>query len=555
MAEEKIGTDTGWIQSDTLSTGFEAREELLAVVPAMCVTWIRWDSGFRGSGLAVNDRVIAVRGKRFTRPADAQALSRALPSMPGQYQEPAMWQAAGAKDGDEVELTLRRRVLPGDGWRELTVRGRVRLTRAWRDADNRPIFGPGGPEERGYDGSDNYDAWSSWYDRLRKLVERALDENANRGCANTASDLKELVAFEGRLTHLTQTHPGAFADAVKHDWELGVAALRGRAYTIADGDLAWRVATERLADDIATAGREARARFLQEHAAELIDAFPTVDPVLGERARFVGRLVELPRASNRDWILQGLGSRIVWEQGDGGYAVDPDAPPMQRALVARLRYERAVSPAVRDEYAIIGRVKPDPTFVLHGDRGCFALEVEPVAVTMGDAIFVDVTQGEGERAPFAGEETLAQNTLAPLPDDASPRAVLDWMVAALKAGDQARWITVFATVSVHFDTGGPPLVRSLGPPRLDSTWEWTRRMFAREVYDQRVVWVDDARAATTGREYEGAPVVEYVEALMDTVRRDDDGSYRAYVASGVQTWWTLQRIDGGPWRVVSGGGL
>lgn len=555
MAEEVQGSDVANVQPDTLSAGIETREELNASVPALCVSWIRWDSGFRNSGLRANDRVVAVNGTRLQRPADAQALSKALPSMLGQYQEAQYWQQQGATDGQTLRLTVRRRNMPGDGWQELDVQGCLRLQRSWRNADNRPLMGPNGPQAGGYEGSDRNEAWSWWYENFRKLVERAWDENPFRGTSSPRQELKDLQDMGPRVALAQAQFPGAFSSALQQDYTWGVEALAGRSYTITEADLAWRVATDKLAEDIANAGMQARQQFLAAHAAELVDPFPAVDPVLGDRSKFAGKLVELPRASNRNWILQGLGSRIVFSDSYGGYSVDPDALPMQRALVARLRYERQVKPWVRDEYAIIGRVMPDPVFLLLGERGCFALEVEPVAVSIGDAFFVDVTQGEGERSAFAGEALVAASGLAPLPVDATPRQVLEAMFTALKVGDQRYWESLFATLSVSFAGEGPPLVRDIGLPRLDSTWEWTRRMLSNEVYDMQVVWCDDIKVVTTGQEYQGAPRIESVLMLADFVGRAEDGSYRSYMASGVQKWWYLQRVDQGPWRVLSGGGL
>ncbi len=56
-----------FVQPDTLTLGLELDLEERPV-PALYVRWIAWNSGFRGSGLRVGDRIVALDGERLDLP-------------------------------------------------------------------------------------------------------------------------------------------------------------------------------------------------------------------------------------------------------------------------------------------------------------------------------------------------------------------------------------------------------------------------------------------------------------------------------------------------------
>ncbi len=106
--------------------------------PALRVTAIAWDSGFRGSDLLVGDQILAVNG--------APVASLARDAGIGAIGEAAAWTDAGQSDGALVHLGLRRRSTPGTGWQALSVIGSLRAPNNLRNDTNHPNLGPGGPQ-------------------------------------------------------------------------------------------------------------------------------------------------------------------------------------------------------------------------------------------------------------------------------------------------------------------------------------------------------------------------------------------------------------------------
>lgn len=544
--------DQVYEQPDSLHTGLETAPEFDPPRPAMRVTRIRWYSGFRNSGLEVGDRVVAVAGRPIALPADAREASVRRPQQIGQYAEAAWWKEAGAKDGDEVALTVQRRVVPGRGVTELTVRGAIRNERGYRNADNRPLFGPGGPDHMARD--DYASAWLAWHDEFGALIAAALDDAETGPLPSSAYGLDKLREHEPRVRALGERFPGPYASAIAADFERARGALEGRAYTLSDEDLAWRRANERRIEEVAAAGRAAREAFAAARAAELVPPFPSVDPILGDRSKFAGKLVELPEIGNREWISQGARSCLVWNRGDDWYTVDAEGDAFQKALFARARYQRTVTEAIGATYAVIGRVRTEPTQVVVADRGYFAFAVEPIAVTLGGGVFVDVSLERGPQPAFAGE-ARAGDPLRPPPDDAAPERVLDVFFAALKVADQALWRSLFAAFDVWFTDGRKPIVSPLYLGHEESTWGQARRAILEQIYDVRVVWCAEPRALVTGDEFPGAPRIDEVAVEVEHVGRRDDGTYHAIRQSGLRRYWLLRRRDGGPWRIATQSGM
>jgi hypothetical protein len=95
------------------------------------VRWIKWDSGFRGSGLQVGDRIVAVDGTPVTRPATPEEAQKTVFRMIGGTGEAGVWAEAGRHDGDPLGLTVRRRKAP-QGWETIEIVGTIRAERGWR---------------------------------------------------------------------------------------------------------------------------------------------------------------------------------------------------------------------------------------------------------------------------------------------------------------------------------------------------------------------------------------------------------------------------------------
>ncbi|WP_258301615.1 hypothetical protein, partial [Escherichia coli] len=79
----------------------------------------------------------------------------------------------------------------------------------------------------------------------------------------------------------------------------------------------------------------------------------------------------------------------------------------------------------------------------------------------------------------------------------------------------------------------------------------TRRWLSQRVADVRVVWVDEVTSVSTADGFPGAPVID---ATVVEVEHWGvfDGQTHAFMNTGLNRRWPLQRIDGGPWRIARG---
>jgi hypothetical protein len=167
-------------------------------------------------------------------------------------------------------------------------------------------------------------------------------------------------------------------------------------------------------------------------------------------------------------------------------------------------------------------------------------------------MFVDLSVIRGEESPFAGEDDIKRPRAVLPADDASPREVLDAMVAAVKAGDQRVWNQLFAVWRFIPDQQRPLYYPfdPYTPGTRDEDWIRSQRRLLDTICDVRVVWVDDGRVLQIGGEYPGAPRIEQVAAELEHIGQFG-GDFRAFGGSEVNRQWTLQRRDGGPWRITS----
>lgn len=545
--------DGGVVQDDSLNTGLDCATAFDEQPPALRVHWIRWNSSFHGAGLRPGDRIVAVNGQRVVPPPQPSEPLATIPRFVGNYREPEAWKAAGARDGDPVTLSVRRRNTGGEGWTELELRGAVRLERSYSNASNHRLFGPGGPDQMERDGFDR--VWTSWYEDAVRAWSQLLDGDWDRHGFSNALPADANQEHEARLRLLGERYPGPFTDAVRAAYEAVRASLAGRPYQLPPDALDFRQLRERRAGEVSAAGEKARADFLQAHAGDVIPPFPAIDPILGDRRAVTGKLVELPGVTERDWISQGARTAFVISDGQRCYAADAEGPGAQNILEAERRYEALIAPAPRREFRFIARVTGEPTLIVQGDSGVFGLKVEPVAASLGDSFFIDVSPGRDEAPRFAGERELAAYHAAPPPDDAPPRTVMETWFQALKLGDEPLWRSLFCRWEVGFTDGGRPLIAKGEPSRLDGDWIDARRQILENVCDVRVVWVDDVRALVTGQEFPGAPRIDQTTVEVDHIHQLADGSYRSFATLYVNRIWVLQRWNGGPWRIATFWGI
>jgi hypothetical protein len=225
--------------------------------------------------------------------------------------------------------------------------------------------------------------------------------------------------------------------------------LQGNRYALSEDDLAYRQLGEKRAVAIKDVGEKARTAWLAAHKADVIETFPGVDPITGDVASVAGKLVVLPDIRREEVTEAGDQTWAVVRGPDRDsctYFVNGFGPAARRMFDAVWRYSKLVTPNVQPTYLqVIGKVLADPRMVTTGSSAVTGLEVEIVAVTIDQKLFVDlsVTDDDGN-SPLAGEDQLRAPASALPDDDASPRDVMHALVAAIEAGDEATFKALYA---------------------------------------------------------------------------------------------------------------
>ncbi|MBI4566521.1 MAG: hypothetical protein HY716_17725 [Planctomycetes bacterium] len=537
---------------DDLRSGLKTNPRLESDPPGLEVDWIAWDSGFRKTGLKVGDLILAVDGAPIRKPAELRELQRQLPRMIGQYAEQQEFADRSLKDGSPLRLRTRRRRSPGEGWEEQDVTGAVRADRTWITPSNRRLFGPGGPDQLANDGFDG--PWSGWLERREFEWSRILN-GGWQGSVQTRMALKSHLEEKSRVDFLVQRYPGPFADTVREDWETVRVCLEGERIELPPDALVFRTLGEKRAAQVAERAAAAWNTFQTAHAAEILPSFPKIDPFRGDRSAVAGKWVVLPAITPRQWLVDMGRGFLAWSDSGFWIFASADSQGMVRVFRAVHRYQKLVTPSIKEDVAVIGQIQSDPRLLAGSGRTAAGLEVLPVAALAGGAVFVEVAAGHEWDAPFAGEEDLRGADPGALPEDASPREVVEAMIAAIKRGDQQRWAELFAEWRAVPDADRPIYYPSYawGVGR-DEDWIRSRRLLMDKVLDARVRWVGDPRVVIRGDEAPGLPNIEQIPVEVDHVGLFD-GETRTFNSLEVHRNWSLQRRAGGPWRIASRQGL
>lgn len=498
------------------------------------VNWIPWDSGFRGTELRVDDVITAVDALVFTP-------EKKDPFDFGQYSEEQFWDKAGAKDGTPTTFTVVR------GDRTLRITGKVRADRFYTSDDGKRTIGLDGPQEMARDGFD--ESWTFWRERVEKDLADSPDAVYHQ---NTRLYLERLEAHRPRVEYLTKSFPrSAFAKAIREDFDRAVDLIRGRRYDLTEDDLGYRrLSAARVEKAQALAGK-ARDEFVKASGAVALDGLANVDPIRGDRKANAGKIVTIPQ----------LGEEIA-EAGHGWYApraagrvflVDTRSRAFVAISRAMERFKQRITPALNDVFELIGKVTDRPAMVATGRAVYTGVLVEPLAALVDGKMFVDVSGG-GEDAPFAGEADAVKPPSVTLRPDMTPAEVFRQFINALKLGDQDLWQSFFAPWSCEptgigdqwvYDAEGGPV-----PNAHNLDYVIARRVIMSSVYDVRVLTEGAPRKIY---EKDGT-AVEMVELDVDPIGLFD-GEYRSFRSVDVHRLWHLQRVNGGPWRIVSDQGL
>jgi|GEM_PF-1111784 len=539
------------------------------------VTWIQWDSGFRGTDLRVGDRIVGARGRRYTEREAGYHMGV------GDASESRFWSEAGiGEEGDTASLLVERDGEPVEIIGKFAPRGLV------RGEDGKRRFGAIGPVTSDKDGF-TYD-WQSWYRSFESegaYILAGWDAIAGYDSRRYLAQVRE---WEPRLQILRDTYPGPFADAVEEDWQAMLQATEGEVREISDADLEYRKLGELRAAQVSQAADAAREAFLQEIGEALLAApFPVPDPLEGDLGALEGKILELPELTYRSLVYET--QRSYYRAGDrskGSYVLDRHDPVLHLYFAAKDRYIEKVDPYL-DDVAITfyGRVQEMPALVtdLKRNETFVALRVTPVAVWVENdddrerRFFVDLRSATAELeaqeagpegaetdvvASFAGEDDLVSLPAPQLTDASGPDEVMHAFVEHIRRADFEAWKRLFGNWRVrrYFEGDSSHLWVdtdwiTLGVRDAQSIWDKARHRLLEDVFDVRVARVEPVRvvydaALQPGEPGEGEPrKVEEARVVVDHVGLFD-GEYRTFAHGSLHRKWTLQRLDDGPWRIV-----
>lgn len=526
------------------------REMFDADPPALRIIAVAWDSAFRLTELRVGDQIVVVNGTPVERPSTPEARQRASPRAVGQYGETAVWAEAGLGEGAPVSLTLRRRNVPGAGWRTLDVVAALRSPPNLRNADNQPLLGPGGPQEM-YE-KDGFDSpWGSWYEgEVLPEFAKILDDPLYALSQTTRHHVERNEGWRKRIALLEAKYPGPFAAAVRADFEAVMDRLLGEPIPLSPNDLAYRREEARQVEQVRQLAAQGWDAFQASVAATTVPAFPAPDPSCQDRAAVVGRHVVLGPLRNRDWISDsGRLWFVAGDEGSGFWFADAESPEAQAVLQALARYRRLVAPDIGETYQFVAEVLDTPRLGVVAGRAHFGLVVRVLAALVGDSLFVDVSSpGDGPVA-FAGEELFAAPQSALPPPEASPADVITALVTAVKEGELALWKSLFGSWRVEYLADGRPLLHRNAGVVGENRFEEARRLILGQVLDARPIWTGDPRVVVDGSAFPGALRIEEVDVQVQHIGLFD-GEYRAFSDVTLTDFWKLQRVNGGPWRVA-----
>lgn len=506
------------------------------------VSWINWDSGFRDSGLLIQDRIIGVNGTPLMLPEDPKERRISRDRVIGGLTESKTFAEMGLQDGQQITLQVLRRNVPGQGFTKREFTGSVRLERSYSTREGKPAIAPGGPENLGR--NDVGDTWMSWLERRVAEWSAFLDGRwFNK--FDSRRELASHLELKPRIDAALSSYSGEFSRRLAEDWQLVADCLAGRKVELPANALEFREQSERIEKAIAEAGDAAWTKFLNDNSA--VDQLPTINLVRADRAALTGKVIALPGLTLRETVKDGDRTVFYTNHSDYHAYVFADQPSMGRFWQRLGDYQARVEPRVPEKYDVIGRVRPQTKLIVSPRAGAkIGLDIEALAVRVLGHFFVDVT---GD-APFAGAEFATARGTPPPPDDASPTDVMRAYVQSLKNGDEKLWLALFADW-VAWNEPPRPYYRAFNRyTNFADDYTRARGLLLHKVSHVEPAWESEPRTVLKGDEFDGAPKIEEVSVIMDHID-SFDGQTRVFNSIEVARVWTLQRRDGGPWRITS----
>ena len=531
-----------WIKTQAVTDSF--------VQNGFRVTWIDWDSDFRNSELQIEDIIIGYDDVSFEPFLEPGKHGSAI----GQYGETTYWQKlGGVKHGHAITLNVFR-----DGKKEIMeIPGKLLAQRFYYDSEDKRALGPGGPQNiarNGFSGS-----WSSWYEDFVKKMSNILDGGWDRKSINNKKELKEHEEHKKRIDYLQEKHPGSFADIILSDWQKVRNNLLGKQIDGDDINLEYREIGTKRVETVKKEAQIAWNKLQLELKNEMIAAFPTVD--VDNRDSVAGKIIELPWITTRK-IINDLGQTFaaIGNRNEGYYFVrlSNSSLSVRKFYDAMYRYQSQVSPKLTERYQYLAKITGEPALVTHDRKAVMGLMAEIIAARAGSdgEFFVDLRDADktnDDEIKFAGQEKVNQFAPIKVKDDAFPQEVIEAMIEAVKLGHEKAWKSLFATWRAHIYwenhvTFDPSYIQRGSFP---GAWEQSRRLISDRIYEVRVDKTNTIRRIIQKEDEFGFPDIDEVDVFVDHYELAENGKYRTFLDVNVNRKWTLQRLDEGPWRIIT----
>ncbi len=510
--------------------------------PGFLVRWISWDSDFRRE-LQIGDRILQVNKENM-----APFLKPGMGTGIGQYSEYTHWKDVRAIHNQEITLSVLRQGKP------VTVKGKLHAEYFYTDNKGNRAIAPGGPALMERDGFS--DAWSYWLEKYVQKLSVLFIKGWEQTSFDNRRELAKQLEEKPRIDMLLSKYPGKFSQTMSDDWNRLIKSLEGERVEITEKDLEYREIGEKRVKQAKEAAKKAWEATRKKYSDETIDPFPATDIL--DKADVVGKVVELPRITYKN-IINDMGKAYAFvgsgSESDGFYFLILDEKEGHNFVEVMYRYQGQINPRMPEQFRYLGRIQDDPRMYTVNRKPVTGLTIKLLAVLAGDdELFVDLTE---EKPVYAGEKELAQVPLAK-EDTSTPAATIQTMITAIKTGNDKVWRELFAHWKVMEGIDGHHGLDITFEPSiaaLQSEWSNSRNLITSKVYDARINHVEPTTTVIPKDAARGMPLVEEAVVYVEHVGRIDISKtqfeYRVFTNMNVKRCWTLQRIDGGPWKIAT----
>ncbi|MDQ1281170.1 MAG: hypothetical protein QG670_2434 [Thermoproteota archaeon] len=508
--------------------------------PGFRVTWIEWDSDFRKGGLQIEDLIVEVDGKTLESFLQPGKMGTGI----GQPNESMYWEKISAKAGQPIWLKVMR------GEQTLEVTAKLHPDYFYYDNKGRPALGPGGPPR--LTPGEPFTEWSMWYERLVWKLSYLLDGAWDWRSINNRKELQEHEDHKTRIEYLLKTYPGPFADTVMSDWTAVRKALLGKVADKVDLEYrefgakraesvkqeagrAWSEFHKEYAPDFIPTFPVVDVNKRESVVGKLVE-LPWI--TMREIVSDLGKSYAVVGSASDGFYIVPLSNPDIYRFYETMHRYQTQVNPR---LGERYQYVGRIL----DEPRMI-------TFQGRAITG-LSIQVVAARAGQEELFVDLMKPNQEGKFEFAGEMLISQfNILSPV-NDALPSEVVEAMIRAIKFADEKLWKSLFAASRVMILDNGHAIYDPSSNPSnsaLSFAWEYSRKYIMSEVYDARVSRIGPVRRILLKDESKGLPDADEVYVFVDHYGLFEN-EYRSFVNMNVNRRWSLQRLNNGPWKITS----